>query len=1466
MKKKSYKKYFNATLATAVVASAAVAAPNAEAASFPDVKSSDYFYEAVKSLSERGVIKGFPDGTFKPYQSVTRGQAAKIIAGVLGLDTVNVTNPGFSDVSTTNEYYGAIAALANAGIINGYSDGTYKPNAPIQRNHMAKIIAKAFNIKPSEESATPFIDLTIKEYVPYINALYEHGVTKGNTATTFGGTSKVTRGQLVTFVTRAESIKDNAGKIITFKVESITDSKVQTTEGTFTFASSLNSIFNTSNAIALKDAEIKATVVDGNITSISSITINAKGTKDNLVVFNGGKTTVNGNVTVNGDYVVLKNVTVNGNVTLSNKVTNSFASEAITVNGTLTVLNENNQVASTQFFAASNSNISITLKQSSIKSLIVQRNGVSITSDTKLSEVQVKDNVSSIELNSDVEKLTILSTSHLVVSGAGKISEFVISDKNIKVELGKNVKITKLIMPDGVELKDIISNYNNVANNIESVVDANGNNIGKSFVNSSSSSSSRTDRGNNPNPKPNPENPNPVPPEIVYDGPKQITVEYGGTVPELNVKAKNENSKLTKEIRDPNGNVVQTIDTTLPGTYTIIYTVTDDSNNKVSLEIYVTVLGQIIKQKLGVSVYTFNINEPTTIDFQVNYNGKKTEDGKLVLLKKVNDKYEILKDVNDNEIYLYDNGNQYNNNDLLQGDGIYNNRVEIKVIESGPITIVAGVKEGDSWKEVSTPTTILALQPMTTEDAAKIININSSVQHAISNLDLKNKNKEEIIQEIVKVIQESPEEVAKVSTSDSADFVWYALKSGVLGAITIPSVNKQDENLAVLNSVSLEPFAIKLLADNPTSSTSITAGNQRVVIYSTSKDSAGVKLAKELEESSNISFTVELFVGEDANVEQFKKMFSYGTIIFDTLGAALFDDEFFKDENKGEEFKYLSDLFDGEKQVLILTGEAVTEESLQKYNGDLKTGRLVIVDGYYAITPAFVKFYGEIDQLPNSLVYANTAQSITNDTLANQFIHNNAAAYVGVKETTSPDTINYVFEKLVNENTLEEAISEFEDQIDYKGSASFKYTKEIPLSNGNLENGKKSWISGGHFDTISQLGLNKHPDWITIKPYEGSMMGIISSGVDDTALDGKLSWIYQTFTVPKDVNVLKFDYNVVSNEPFEWINSIFDDKFKATIVEGKVKEPKNTDLYGDNWIESVTVDENETIIAFESINSSDWGIGNERRVDAKFPDGDETIYMTGWKTLTYDISKYQGKTITLKLQTWDEGDAIYPTAVLFDNVRLTTSEIKGLGITGVKNAVIPYSGVQTYQLNAVPIDQFNHPITGEITLVKDENGYYQPKIKQHGTFSLKTPVEGVTINPETGLLTISNKVTANSVTVVAEGEKGKAEHTIQLHKQTDSDKYDHEIEVEQLNNKELKLTFSPKQLDWQELDLSSITSVSIVNTENDSLQVSEAVDVEGYSLILTFSEIPEDYNLITLESQGTTLVIFEKINDKWFIL
>ena len=144
-----------ASAALAVATSAIVVPMQTQASKFTDLDSSQYFYEDVLNLQERGIISGFTDGTFKPNASLTRGQAAKMIAGVLQLDTENVVNPNFKDIPTTHQYYGVIAALKQAGIIDGYTDGTFKPGETMQRNHVAKILANALQLKATNAEDLP---------------------------------------------------------------------------------------------------------------------------------------------------------------------------------------------------------------------------------------------------------------------------------------------------------------------------------------------------------------------------------------------------------------------------------------------------------------------------------------------------------------------------------------------------------------------------------------------------------------------------------------------------------------------------------------------------------------------------------------------------------------------------------------------------------------------------------------------------------------------------------------------------------------------------------------------------------------------------------------------------------------------------------------------------------------------------------------------------------------------------------------------------------------------------------------------------------------------------------------------------------------------------------------------------------------------------------------------------------------
>lgn len=112
---------------------------------YKDVKTTDNFYNAVESLLDQEAIsRTLPN--FNPYQNITRGQAASILAKVLDLDISNVKNPNFKDVSTNNQFYPYIAALVNEGILGGKGDGTFGINEPLKRGQMASILLEAYDI------------------------------------------------------------------------------------------------------------------------------------------------------------------------------------------------------------------------------------------------------------------------------------------------------------------------------------------------------------------------------------------------------------------------------------------------------------------------------------------------------------------------------------------------------------------------------------------------------------------------------------------------------------------------------------------------------------------------------------------------------------------------------------------------------------------------------------------------------------------------------------------------------------------------------------------------------------------------------------------------------------------------------------------------------------------------------------------------------------------------------------------------------------------------------------------------------------------------------------------------------------------------------------------------------------------------------------------------------------------------
>lgn len=343
--KKTTKKAFNVAIASVMAAGAVVAvAPQASAAkSFSDVPATNDHYADITKLVEAGHINGFEDGTYRPNVSVTRGQAAKIIANVLGLDTTNVKDVNFKDLQKSNIYYGPIAALAEAGIINGFEDNTYRPNGTLTRGQMAKIIALAFELKAGE-TVNPFTDSANSIYADSIVALFANEVTKGKTATSFAPNDAVTRGQLASFVIRANDVYTANKNIVETKatIKGIENGKVLVAGEELEVASNLTGFFAAKNADALKDAELTlvieyttaevasvtqvAALVTGKIIGVKSAkfvaegtTFDADGVEVPLVETAKGMTLQN---------LIAEELVIAGNVVLAN-----VAAETVTITG-----------------------------------------------------------------------------------------------------------------------------------------------------------------------------------------------------------------------------------------------------------------------------------------------------------------------------------------------------------------------------------------------------------------------------------------------------------------------------------------------------------------------------------------------------------------------------------------------------------------------------------------------------------------------------------------------------------------------------------------------------------------------------------------------------------------------------------------------------------------------------------------------------------------------------------------------------------------------------------------------------------------------------------------------------------------------------------------------------------------------------------------------------------------------------
>ncbi len=125
-------------------------ASSSQAKTFKDVKAKDWYADPVAYASYRGIVSGYPDGTFKPNAPISRAEFASIAARFADLTK---TEPlSFSDVAKGNWAYNSIAKASSQGWLSGYPDGTFRPNNKINRAEVTSITNRMLGRKADLDS------------------------------------------------------------------------------------------------------------------------------------------------------------------------------------------------------------------------------------------------------------------------------------------------------------------------------------------------------------------------------------------------------------------------------------------------------------------------------------------------------------------------------------------------------------------------------------------------------------------------------------------------------------------------------------------------------------------------------------------------------------------------------------------------------------------------------------------------------------------------------------------------------------------------------------------------------------------------------------------------------------------------------------------------------------------------------------------------------------------------------------------------------------------------------------------------------------------------------------------------------------------------------------------------------------------------------------------------------------------
>lgn len=159
-----------------------------------DVLCFNWYFEPIRVLKAEGVITGYPNGTYRPQATISRAEFVKLLVEAENIPLEAATGM-FSDVPSTHWAARYIETAVRRGLISGYSDGTFRPSVAIQRQDMARAIVLVEGLAINT-SGTGFSDVPQSSpFFQYIMTAKNNGILTGYPNGTFKPAGSLTRAE-----------------------------------------------------------------------------------------------------------------------------------------------------------------------------------------------------------------------------------------------------------------------------------------------------------------------------------------------------------------------------------------------------------------------------------------------------------------------------------------------------------------------------------------------------------------------------------------------------------------------------------------------------------------------------------------------------------------------------------------------------------------------------------------------------------------------------------------------------------------------------------------------------------------------------------------------------------------------------------------------------------------------------------------------------------------------------------------------------------------------------------------------------------------------------------------------------------------------------------------------------------------------------------------------------------------------